>query len=131
MSHSSQQSNERMSTLNRKSLICLVMTKHWGSVIITKPLALRRSLCARKASGLYNMTLYYQILMAESHCFTKGTVYPYYSLFALQKQMDHMYNLACLLVTYFVLIKVIRLYLESLRENDCTSLLVHPRIPVF
>ncbi len=27
-------------------------------------------------------------------------------------------------------VKVIRLYLESLRENDCTSLLVHPRVPV-
>ena len=28
-------------------------------------------------------------------------------------------------------LKVIRLYLESPRENDCASLLVHPRIPVF
>ena len=67
-------------TLNRKSLTCFVRKKPRGSVVITKPLALRTSLCARKASWLYYMDLYYQIMLAESLCFTKGTVYPYYSL---------------------------------------------------
>ncbi len=33
-------------TLNRKSLSCFVRTKPSGSVVITKPLALRMSLCA-------------------------------------------------------------------------------------
>ncbi len=46
-------------TLNRESLTCFVRTKPRGSVVITKPLASQRSLCARKASWLYFMTLYY------------------------------------------------------------------------
>ncbi len=36
-------------TLNRKTLTSFVMTKPRGSVVITKPLALRMSLCADKS----------------------------------------------------------------------------------
>ncbi len=36
-------------TLSRKSLTCFVITKPRGSIVITKPLALRMSLRARKA----------------------------------------------------------------------------------
>ncbi len=39
-------------TLSRKSLTCFVITKPRGSVVITKPLASRMSLRARKASWL-------------------------------------------------------------------------------
>ncbi len=46
-------------TLNRKSLTCFVRTKPRGSVVNTKPLASQMSLCARKASWLYYMTLDY------------------------------------------------------------------------
>ena len=99
-------------TLNRKTLTCFVKTKPRGSVVITKPLALRMSLvlsqytsitlpfqivfnggwssmslyiekgllCAHKASWLYYMALYHLITLYESLCFTKGTVYSYYSL---------------------------------------------------
>ncbi len=42
-------------TLNRKSLTCFVRTKPRGSVVITKSLALRRSMCAHKASWLHYM----------------------------------------------------------------------------
>ncbi len=46
-------------TLNRKTLTSFVRTKPRGSVVITKPLALRMSLCALKASWLYYMDLYH------------------------------------------------------------------------
>ncbi len=45
-------------TLNRETLTSFVRTKPRGSVVITKPLALRMSLCARKESWLYYMDLY-------------------------------------------------------------------------
>ena len=47
------------STLNRKTLTSFVRTKPRGSVVITKPLVLRMSLCARKASWLHYMVLYH------------------------------------------------------------------------
>ncbi len=62
-------------TLNRESLTCFVRTKPRGSVVITKPLASQRSLYASKASWLYYLTIYYYISLAESLCFTKGTLY--------------------------------------------------------
>ncbi len=68
------------STLNRKTLTSFVRTKPRGSVVITKPLALRMSLCAHKVSWLYYMDLYHLIMLYESLCFTKGTVNSYYSL---------------------------------------------------
>ncbi len=49
----------RNCTLNRKTLTSFVRTKPRGSVVITKPLALRMSLSARKASWLYYMDLYH------------------------------------------------------------------------
>ncbi len=61
-------------TLNRKSPTRFVRTKPISSVVITKPLPLGMSLYACKASWLYYIALYYQILLAESLCFTMGTV---------------------------------------------------------
>ncbi len=48
-----------VNTLNRKTLTPFVRTKPRGSVVITKPLALRIPLCYRKASWLYYMALYH------------------------------------------------------------------------
>ncbi len=41
-------------TLNKKSLTCFVSTKPKGSIVITKSLALRRSLCASNPNTLKN-----------------------------------------------------------------------------
>ena len=46
-------------TLNRKTLTSFVRTKPRGSVVFTKPLALRMSLCACKASILWNICKYF------------------------------------------------------------------------
>ncbi len=90
--------SSRAYTLNRKSLTCFVRTKPRGSVVIRKPLPLRRSLCARKASWLYHMTLYYShIIVRLNHvCWItlsyQGDSIPL--VFPLWRQMDH--NLPCL-----------------------------------
>ncbi len=66
-------------TLSRKAFTSFVRSKPWGSVVITKSLPLRLSLCACKASWLYYMALYHSIMLYQSLCFTKGTVNSYYS----------------------------------------------------
>ncbi len=45
-----------VSTLIRKSPTCFVRTKPRGSVVITKPLVLRRSSCACKTSRAFSLT---------------------------------------------------------------------------
>ncbi len=78
-------------TLNRKTLTSFVRTKPRGSVVITKPLALRMSLCSQSKLALWHgfISLNHVVWITLFHQGDSELL-----LFPLQKQMEH--NLPCL-----------------------------------
>ncbi len=52
-------------TLNRNTPTCFVRTKPRGSVVITKPLALRMSLCSREFTFCYQL---YSFVITRKPC---------------------------------------------------------------